>query len=133
MGIGAITTIKHKGIEYCHLYRHSDGYPSCHGNALAKFLKGKKFTDGFLSDDRTGLFNGPECLAAQLVAHFKVIPGLFYLAPKEVLAEWGDPDYTYVVAIDEENKLSVEVWIFEELIFCGTPSELHDFEDDLED
>jgi hypothetical protein len=57
--------------EIAVLYRQMDGYPEGHGEELENFLKGLDSIS----------YNGAECLAAQIVAHFKKGFGKFYLYP----------------------------------------------------
>lgn len=60
------------------MYRHFDGYPSGHGAELQQFLKPIRVVNGIgLTDEK--IANGPGCLAAQMVAHFKDGPGGIYL------------------------------------------------------
>ena len=129
MGTRALTIVKDENHEYLHLMRQSDGYIDCHGKALAKFLDGKVWTDGFRSEDRAGLFNGVDCLSAQIVAHFKTSPGRFYLGSKESTAEWGSPDYAYRVYLDGEKAIEIEVERYGDIVFKGSPSDLLTFEE----
>jgi hypothetical protein len=58
-----------EGDDVMVLYRHWDGYPDAHGQELKKFLFGRKIVNGIGANDKNN-FNGMECLAASLVAHF---------------------------------------------------------------
>jgi len=74
MGTRSLTRVfDSNGSELLCMYRQYDGYLSGHGAELAKFLTGGEVVDG-LSYRKTSskLFNGAECLAAQLVAWFKI-------------------------------------------------------------
>lgn len=96
------------------LYRQFDGYPDGHGKELGQFVSGLRIIDGirFGLDEQGGTANGMGCLAAQLVAHFKLKPrpggvvGGFYIhAPgtKNV----GE-DYVYEVRADRFRCLRIE-------------------------
>jgi hypothetical protein len=81
MGTRSLTVIMDEGKEVCCLYRQMDGHPNSHGKELAEFLKSKTLVNG-ISGDRTTVFNGMGCLAAQVVSHFKGdSAGDFYLYP----------------------------------------------------
>lgn len=80
MGTRCLTVIEDcDGKEIAVLYRQFDGYiEHGHGDELKSFLRGKVLTNGFSMSDvedsksgKTTVANGPEDLAAQLVAHFK--------------------------------------------------------------
>lgn len=88
MGTECCTAIKDHGEVIACLWRHYDGYPQVHGKELIDFLKGFKIVNGIRGNDGK-VANGMECLAAQLVAHFKQGVGDFYLnnfydSPEEV-------------------------------------------------
>lgn len=58
-------------------YRQMDGYIEGHGKELGEFLTGVKLVNGYGGDDKAGTHaNGPGCLAAQIVAHFKNAAGI---------------------------------------------------------
>lgn len=81
MGTRCLTVFKEEdGTEIAVLYRQMDGYPEGHGQQLADFLEGKAIINGITSMDTTA-FNGMNCLAASVVAHFKDHVGAFYLYP----------------------------------------------------
>jgi len=81
MGTRSLTFVYNETSEaLINLYRQYDGYPSGHGAELAQFLSLKKIVNGF-NKDTGDLANGMECLAAQIVAYFKVGCGQFYLYP----------------------------------------------------
>jgi hypothetical protein len=122
MGTRSLTVFEEfNGEEIVVMYRQFDGYPSGHGEDLKDFLGGMKIVNGLSGGGR--LANGPGCLAAQVVAHFKDEAGGFYLhpggtrdvgeeyvykvLPKEsgiirlqVLAGWGKPDDEMEVLFD---------------------------------
>lgn len=83
MGTRALTFVYSvRGEPIINLYCQYDGYPDGYGLDLAEFLNSIKLVNGLvtgLSND--GLANGTGCLAAQLVAKFKVGAGSYYLFP----------------------------------------------------
>jgi len=83
--------------EIAVMYRQMDGYPEGHGKDLADFLKGMRITNGMsVSTDKTA--NGGDCLAAQIVAHFKTEVGSIYL--KAAGTRDCDEEYIYTVTPD---------------------------------
>ena len=77
------------------LYRQYDGYPSGHGKELADFLTPITLVNGIgLTDPAKRTANGMDCLAAQLVAHFKSGVGGFYLMPLVKNPDYGQ-EYEY--------------------------------------
>lgn len=80
--------------EIAVLYRQYDGYPSGHGAELAQFLAPFKVVNGF-GEETDNVANGADCLAAQIVAHFKDGVGQFYLM-KAGTRNVGD-EYRYYV------------------------------------
>lgn len=102
MGTRSLTTVyDYHGRPIIQMYRQYDGYFTGHGQDLADFLAEIKLVNG-LSMGGAAVANGPECLAAQVVAHFKSEPGGIYLhAPEKdvsqeynyhVYCESSDPD-----------------------------------------
>lgn len=64
------------------MYRQSDGYPTGMGKDLATFLAPFKLVNGLsMNKTHTAIANGMDCLAAQMVRHFKSGPGSIYLVP----------------------------------------------------
>ena len=93
------------------LYRQFDGYISGHGAELAAFLNTQRLTNGIpiLEEPGEGKVwsNGPGCLAAQLVAHFKKGPGGIYIAGP---GDWEE--YNYTVEVGEyTNAIRVKVHV----------------------
>lgn len=80
MGTRSLTIIDGGSKEIAVMYRQYDGYPEGHGRELAQFLAGFRITNGF-GEAAPKLANGMECLAAQIVAHFKTETGNIYLSP----------------------------------------------------
>ena len=53
------------------MYRQYDGYMSGHGAELAEWLSGYTVVNGIPMDKSEPMFNGMDCLAAQMYVHFK--------------------------------------------------------------
>lgn len=113
------------------VYRQMDGYPSGHGRELAEFLAPITVVNGYGTGDAAGTHaNGPGCLAAQVVAHFKNDQGIggIYLEPTTRTAKWED--YIYKVFANEEVQIRVEVYRVRgpdaehELLFSSSPTEM---------
>jgi hypothetical protein len=101
------------------LYRQFDGYREGHGQELADFLGSfDEITNGISFGEERKTANGMGCLAAQLVAHFKVGVGGFYLYPTKQNALWQDYEYHIY-----ENE--VKVVCYDNTIFKGTWQEFH--------
>ena len=82
MGTRSLTIVEgEEGAEICVLYRQYDGYPTGHGAKLKSFLEGIRIVNGLSLGNDERVANGMDCLAAQIVAHFKKEPGGFYLHP----------------------------------------------------
>jgi len=96
MSTNCITKVYDKNDCILCLYRHWDG--DSHGQELVDFLKGKKVIQGIQHETLETTFNGMGCLAAALVAHFKVEIGNFYLLPTDT-----EPVYEYNYSIREIN------------------------------
>ena len=67
--------------KLCCMYRQMDGYPHGHGKDLAEFLAPIKLVNGINYRTPKKAANGMDCLAAQLIAHFKKEIGGIYLQP----------------------------------------------------
>lgn len=75
MGTRSLTVITdHAGKEIVVMYRQFDGYPSGHGKELAEFLKDVVLVNGISmrKEEKQRIANGMDCLAAQIVARFKL-------------------------------------------------------------
>ena len=107
------------------MYRHYDGYPKGHGIELAEFLRDFRVVNGLGSKDEAKIANGYGCLAAQMVAHFKTIPGNIYLYEcNDDQDSWQDYTYTVYPKDGEPNWISIYDTSSEECIFVGTSEEL---------
>lgn len=123
MGTRSLTFV-HDGEDakpFVCMYRQMDGYPSGHGLELQQFLKPISMVNGIgLKDDGLVIANGPGCLAAQMVAHFKDGPGGIYL--KSVSDKDCGQDYEYHVYADENIGIKVKCFAVgsrKELLFAG--------------
>ena len=95
--------------EIAVLYRQFDGYPDGHGQELADFLKNKTVVNGIsFNMDASKIFNGPGCLAASIIAHFKDEVGGFYLYPAGTRDCWEDYIYHVRCEINKEPEIEVE-------------------------
>jgi len=90
------TTVKNISL----MYRQFDGYPSGHPLETANWLASGKMVNGFGHiNEGEVVFNGPGCLAAQLVAKYKDGCGGTYM---EVMSDRGKrgEDYLYDIVVD---------------------------------
>jgi len=102
MGTRSITTfIDERQREIAVMYRQYDGYPEGHGAELAEFLSGMNVVNG-LGAEHKKVANGMDCLAAQVVAHFKDGPGNIYLMPAQTRDV--SEEYLYIVKGEEGMK-----------------------------
>ncbi len=121
------------------MYRQYDGYPSGHGAELAEWLSGYTIVNGIPANKSEPMFNGMDCLAAQMFVHFKAngckedgtpvsTPGGVYCMHPDAYDIWEE----YVYEIEEIDK---QIFItvnevpplgYDGLlkIFHGTPEEL---------
>jgi hypothetical protein len=78
-----------------------------------------------LGSDSTAVANGPGCLAAQIVAHFKDGPGDIYLhRPNKHMGCWQD--YEYWIDVMGETDIQIRVHspnIVGDMLFKGTVAE----------
>jgi hypothetical protein len=95
MGTRCLTFVYDGDEVLLNMYRQFDGYPSGHGRELAEFLEGMEIVNGYNPDDKRKIANGMGCLAAQLIARFKVGVGGFYIEPPS--AKDCGQDYEYHV------------------------------------
>lgn len=141
MGTRSTTTIVDEdGKTLVKFYRQYDGYPSGHGQELAKFLGGVDRLNGFSLGDRSltpfyqydfkkhrmqfhgpvesGNANGMGCLAAQLLTHFKLHTGIggIYCIP----VNDDQQEYNYLVAPDEEQGYHIICTDEKETLFAGS-------------
>ena len=121
MGTRSLTFVYDGDEPMINMYRQFDGYPSGHGSELAIFLNSfDAIVNGISVGDTRRIANGMGCLAAQLIAHFKIDAGGFYIYP--VTAKDCGQEYEYHVY---ENKVVVKNPT--EVIFSGTWREFNEF------
>jgi len=102
MGTRSLTFVYDGEEAIINMYRQYDGYPTGHGAELAEFLGSfEAITNGIRVGDERKIANGMGCLAAQLVANFKVGAGQFYLYPTSA-TDCGQ-DYEYHVYSDQRG------------------------------
>lgn len=108
MGTRSLTRVKDDaGNIILTMYRQMDGYvEGGHGDELVAFLEGMVITNEItLGNQPEKSANGIECLAAQLVAHFKTGVGSIYLYPSDSL----DEEFNYTIElVDGEVTLSYD-------------------------
>jgi hypothetical protein len=121
MGTRSLTFVYDGDEPMINMYRQFDGYPSGHGSELATFLNSfDAIVNGISVGDTRRIANGIGCLAAQLIAHFKIDAGGFYMYP--VTAKDCGQEYEYHVYEDK-----VVVKNPTEVIFSGTWREFNEF------
>ena len=97
------------------MYRQFDGYILGHGAELIEFLKQFTIVNGLSINETRKVANGMGCLAAQLIAHFKVGAGGFYLYPTTQNQDCGQ-EYEYhvyqdkIVVKDPDNIMFEGTW-----------------------
>jgi hypothetical protein len=103
MGTRSLTSIRENGKVLVNIYRQFDGYPEGHGMELARILASRSMTNGIPGDaDHTKLFNGPGCMAAQIIRQLKSEDaGDIYVAAHD--DDGGFCDYTYAVDVTSTN------------------------------
>lgn len=107
MGTRSLTVFVDDHEELAVMYRQYDGYPSGHGDELASFLSRITPCNGIPlipkdSDSSSPLYaNGMDCLAAQVIAHFKDGPGNIYLM-RAGTRDCGE-EYVYTVFIKDKT------------------------------
>lgn len=137
MGTRSITRVKENGQTLVVIYRQYDGYISHHGRQLADFLSRRRVVNGIPIGYETDVFNGPGCLAANLISFLKKPEfgeaGNIYIHPIDA----SDEDYSYDVDVvtrsssrgfyDYEELPRVTVRLWDEELFSGTSEEFQDF------
>jgi hypothetical protein len=109
------------------MYRQFDGYPEGHGQELAAFLLPFEMVNGIPVGKEVAIgkvANGMGCLAAQLVKHFKIGVGGFYLQPGEPGQDCGQ-EYEYHV--HEDSVVVFTSYNDSKQMFKGTWQEFSDW------
>ena len=111
MGTRSLTYVYNGETPIVCMYRHFDGYPTGHGLELAEFLNRGRLVNGLNIRDKTIVFNGMGCLAAQMIAHFKQSPGGFYIHPVDMNQDcWQEYEYHVYenrVVVTEPNQTAI--------------------------
>ena len=134
MGTRSLTRVYDGGEIVVNMYRQMDGYPQCHGQELAEFLKDRIVVNGMRLNDPPKTSNGPGCLAAQMVAEFKGgEPGHIYLYPTDtrgvgeeyvynIFADWGEPIRICIVCTWSSGEKTIFYGLVSEFIkYCEDP------------
>ena len=124
MGTRSLTVFG-KGVdEIVVMYRQMDGYPTGHGQELAEFLDGFTVVNGYSFADNRKIANGLNCLAAQVIAHFKNGVGGFYLYPANTRDCWEE----YIYIVSEKNSAPyievIDTYDNGNFLFKGTPRKM---------
>jgi len=133
MGTRSITRVQVDGKTLIAVYRQFDGYISGHGKDLADFLEDRRIVNGYSWGTEKEVFNGPGCLAANLISFLKREEfgkaGSIYIHPTDA----DDEEYSYNINIKsrESGKWSVEyeplpevtVFAYGETLFNGSSKE----------
>lgn len=142
MGTRSTTEVRSKWNEEWRsdgiVYRHWDGYPSCHGIWLAEFLDGLHVVNGILADNDMPerYANGPGRLLAQIV-HKLQEDGHDPSIMSQLVDCWQEFHYRIDVqmclpVVDVHTSYPVSVSVFsdhecQKQLFCGTVKEFKDW------
>lgn len=134
MGTRSLTSIREDGKVLVNIYRQFDGYPSGHGQDLSRFLNSRTMANGISGNGRS-VFNGPGCMAAQLIRHLKDDEaGNIYVDFAD--ADGSGCDYVYTVDVPalknigwktEYGDMKITVKGYGEEIFEGDRDQFHLF------
>jgi len=102
----------------CAVYSPGDGYLSVHGKRLKAFLTGFQITNGLPGPEGSKFANGCGCLAAQVIAHFKQVPGRIYMHPMPITQDAREA-YHYIVTTKSEEPIWLTVDALGEQIYDG--------------
>ena len=103
------------------MHRQFDGYPEGHGVELAEFLADFTMMNGLTPDRNGKIANGMDCLAAQMIAHFKTEPGNIYVMSVEI--ENAGQEYEYHVQLEYGQLIIKVISMYDGEIFNGTAQE----------
>ena len=129
MGTRSLTTFvdDHTEEEIVVMYRQYDGYPEGHGRDLINFLNGMKVVNGIPGGKKVSqLANGVNCLAAQVVSHFKKGVGDFYLHTGGK-RDYGEEFVYTIYSKDNELKVKVEDAYEDKVLFDGNTDEMDEW------
>jgi len=107
------------------MYRQYDGYMSGHGVELAQWLGRYTLVNGMRIDKEKAIFNGMDCLAAQMFAYFKTEAGGIYCMHPDAEDCWEEFIYEISEGKDRQIFITVyEIYNDSKMVFHGTPEEL---------
>jgi len=75
MGTRSTTTFYENETQLATLYKQYDGQTDAWGLLLKNYIGSKKWTNGYIFEERKIVFNGIGCFIAQLIAKFKDCAG----------------------------------------------------------
>lgn len=125
MGTRSLTIFKgEKDSEIVVMYKQYDGYPTTLGLDLATFLSGMRIVNGYSSASTEKQANGMNCLAAQVVSHFKEEIGDIYLYSPNT-RDCGE-EFIYTITGNVGQEAHINVWdvYYKKVLFCGPASEV---------
>jgi hypothetical protein len=123
MGTRSLTYVYNGETPILCMYRQFDGYPTGHGAELAEFLSDGKLVNGIPFGEKSKIFNGMGCLAAQMVAHFKETPGGFYIHEVDLKQDcWQEYEYHL-----NETNVKITTANQDSVLFDGTWSEFAEY------
>jgi len=122
MGTRSLTFVYVEDKPVVCMYRQFDGYPTGHGAELVEFLNQfEATTSGIEFGETRKTANGMGCLAAQMIAHFKIGVGGFYIFPIDTCDAGQEYEYhiykEFVLVKNHKNAV----------IFYGTWVEFAEF------
>ncbi|NJL78556.1 MAG: hypothetical protein HC917_06355 [Richelia sp. SM2_1_7] len=120
-GLIRIFDDKDKPLVCC--YNHLDSYPEELGQELANFLSEFEIINGITFDTSNKKANGMKCLAAQLIAYFKLGIGRFYIYPIDT--KDAGQEYEYHIKL-KDNKIILSC---PEIEFEGYPKDFKNYLD----
>ncbi len=135
MGTRSNTLIVDQGDTLVRMYRQMDGYiEGGHGEDLVEAFGRTKVGNGIpLGGVPDKYANGMDCLAAQVVNHFKDGAGGIYLmkpCTERELFRWDwHEDYTYVL-YEEDSTVYVRAYSWRDLVYDGPLFELLSYNDE---
>ena len=123
MGTRSLTKVIDNDRPIACMYRQMDGSMDGHGRDLFEFLKDISVVNGMSLAEKRIIANGMDCLAAQLIAHFKDGAGGIYLQHPDT----EDVGEEYIYEIEDVNGeiiVTVTDTYEKKEIFKGTPWEM---------
>lgn len=127
--------INNKYVIYCVLYKHWDGYINMFGINLLKYLSNINIfnnTNNFNNVNKNiNVANGVGCLFAQIIAHYKITPGDFYITAP---VDDDYMDFKYYIDVDEYNKeIGIKIKIANKVVYNGNIYDAINFIENVDD